>query len=119
MKTWRRWRESNPRLLARQASTLAAELQRRSKMAPPEGLEPSTSRVVTARSAIAELRGYMLVSPAGFEPAASPSRTGRAGRLRYSEMVEKAGLKPASFACEASALPVELLPYVRGVPDRT
>ena len=30
--------------------------------------------------------------------------------LRYSELVEKAGLKPASFACKANALSIELLP---------
>ena len=54
-----------------------------------------------------------MVSPAGFEPAASPSRTERAHLLRYSEieLVEKAGLKPASFACKAIALPIELLPH--------
>lgn len=47
-----RTRLVNPRLSARQADTLASELQRRSKMAPPEGFEPSTSRAVTARSVV-------------------------------------------------------------------
>jgi hypothetical protein len=58
----------------------------------------------------------VLVSPAGFEPAASPFRSGRAGLLRYSELVEKAGFKPAPFACKANALSIELHPH--GVPGR-
>ena len=44
---WRHRRESNPRLLARQASTLRTEL-RRLALAPLEGFKPSTPRAVTA-----------------------------------------------------------------------
>ena len=56
---WRHRRESNPRLLARQASTLRTEL-RRLALAPLEGFKPSTPRAVTACSSFAELQGHGL-----------------------------------------------------------
>ena len=115
--SWRHRRESNPRLLARQASTLRTEL-RRLALAPLEGFEPSTPRAVTACSRFAELQGQWSRRQ---DSNLRPPRPGRGALPTALQRDGGDGRSPTdAFLLARQALwRLSYVPDARGVPGRT